>query len=520
MTSAASPNPKPVAAATRRGGSITIAAQAVQTVLGIFTGAYLARLLTPDAFGLFAIAMVPFGLLATVREFGLTAAIVRANTLSPHDLSGLFWLSLRYGAYLAAAMLLLTPPLVWFYGEPWLWLALPALANVLLLQAVGIVPLGLLRRQMRFGWIVAAEVTAFVTAAAVALTMAWYGAGAWALVMQIVLQQAGVAALVGGVALVQGWRPGSFVTATPAAQLREHVTFGREATLSRLVLNFGRAFDFAAIGRAYGAASLGLYERAFVWAQFPSRQIQTPLVYVAVSGLSGIVRRIEKAEAAGDVAKQRDAAADYRRSAGLGLGILLALVFPAQVILIVEAPAVVRVLLGEQWIAASSLLVILSAALAFQNLGRCVKWIYLAEGRTRQQLRSSLVETPVLIVGICCGLPFGVEGVAWAVLVASILIGPGSMAYCVWGGRLAAKDVLWAVARPAVAAVMAGAACVASDRFLRLPDSVTFDEAFVRLVIQSVLFSAVYAAILLGSRGGRAMAVALLPSGLARRFAA
>ena len=504
----------------KRGGAVTLAAQIVHVVMGVGVGVLLARLLLPEDFGLFAIAWVPFGVVATLREFGLSASIVRAADVSHRELGGLFWLGMRYGALLAGALLLLTPPLAWFYGEPWLWGALPVLAGGLFLQSVGVVPLGLLRRRMRFGTVVAAELLAYCGAGAAAVALAWGGAGAWALVLQIIFQQVGVAALVllFAVALA-GWRIAGPRSSAPAGELGDFVKFGWQATASRVVLNFGRLFDFFALGRVAGPAALGFYERAFTWANFPNRQVQTPLVYVAVSGLSEGHRRLERADASGDAAWAKRALADYRRAAGLGLGLLLAVVFPAQMLLIVEAPAVVRVLLGEKWLPAAPLLMILSASFVFQTIGRSVKWIYLAEGRAGQQLRWSFFETAVVVAGVLCGLPFGAAGVAWAVLATSALVGPGAIAYCLRGSRLDGRAVLLAAARPGAAAGVAGIVIVATGRLLPLEAStLTLVGALARCLVQGVIFTAVYAALLLATRGGRDMLAAVLPDGVLRRL--
>ncbi len=290
-------------------------------------------------------------------------------------------------------------------------------------------------------------------------------------------------------------------------------------------MNVGRAFDIAALGRVGELAPVGLYERASKSAQFTGKQVQTPLVYVAVSGLSGKVRRIEHAETAGDASAGEAASKDYRHAAGLGLSVLLAAVFPAHVLLMVEATPVVRVLLGDQWLEAAPLLVLLSAAMGFQAIGRCVKWIYLAEGRTSQQLRWSYVETAVLVAFILVGLPFETIGVAWALLLASAVTGPGALVACVRGGRLIGRDVLRAVERPALAALLAGVATMASGAVLPLAAGMTFEGALVRLGVQACVFTFVYAGLLLATRGGRGMVLAvvpvrLLPSSLARWLSA
>src|SRR3546814_13728296 len=69
----------------------------------------------------------------------------------------------------------------------------------------------LLRRQMRFGTIALLETSAELTAAAIAIALAWHGAGYWALVVQRLLA---AALMLLGSWLLCAWRPGLTITTT------------------------------------------------------------------------------------------------------------------------------------------------------------------------------------------------------------------------------------------------------------------------------------------------------------------
>ena len=494
----------------KRGGAITLAAQVLQIVLGIGGGATLARLLDPSDFGLYAAAVVALVPITTLREFGLSAAIARAPSISPAQMTGLFWLGMRYGGYLAIALLGLAPIAAWFYNEPWLLRALPAMAAAVFVQSIGAVPIGLLRRQMRFGFLVIAEVSANVAAISVAILLAVAGAGAWALIGQSITQLVSVAVIASIFAAgVGGWRAGWRVSASSREELRDFVRFGWQATTSRVVLNVGRYYDYAVLGRFAGSAPLGLYERANQWANFPARQVMAPLVYVAVSGLSDAYRRFEANPDDPEPLRL------YRKKSRTAIGLLLAAVYPALFGLMVEAPTAVRVLLGEKWLEASPLLVLLAAAGVFVALGRTTKWIYLAEGRTGQQLTWSFVETGLIVVGVTAGLIVGdatPEGVAWGFLAGTGIGGLGSVANCLRGGALRGRDAWQPAAAAALAATIAAAVCLVAGSILPLPEGTqTMAGALKRGIIEGTLFLSAYAAATLATPWGRGLIRSVLP---------
>lgn len=383
-----------------RGGAVTIAAQLIKVVAQLGVTAILARLLRPEAFGLIAMVAVIVAFLEMFKDFGLSAATVQRENLTQEDVSALFWVNVALGVIAALLMLPLAPLLAWFYREP-------ALVDVTLWLAIGFVlsglstqHLALLRRQMRFTALAMVLMWSEIIGMAAAVAAAYAGAGYWALVVQ---------RLVWALCLAVGawtfcrWRPGR-----PAGlrQVRDLLRFGGHVTGSNLVGTFVRNLDQMLIGWYWGAAPLGLYERAYKILIVPINNFNGPLFSVAMPALSRLA----------------DQPARYRR-AYLGTVEKLNMVaMPCAALLIAVPGDVVRVILGPHWLGATPIVAWLGVAALYYPIGYTVSWLFMTQDRTAEMLRWGLVGSALNAAFIIGGLPFGPVGVAASLAVGGLVV--------------------------------------------------------------------------------------------------
>ena len=86
------------------------------------------------------------------------------------------------GLALTLVTVALAPVLAWFYLEPRLKNITFLVSLTFLIGGLRVQHDALLRRQMRFESLAIRDVTSYALAVPVAITMAWRGAGYWALV--------------------------------------------------------------------------------------------------------------------------------------------------------------------------------------------------------------------------------------------------------------------------------------------------------------------------------------------------
>lgn len=389
-----------VAERSIRGGVITIAAQLIKVVAQFGATAILARLLRPEAFGLVAMVAVIIAFLEMFKDFGLSAATVQRETLTHDDVSALFWVNVGLGLLAAALMLPLAPLLARFYREP-------ALVGVTLWLAIGFVlsgfstqHLALLRRQMQFTTLAMVLMWSEVIGMTAAVIAAYAGAGYWALVLQRMIWALSLAL---GAWTFCPWRPGR-----PASlrQVRDLLRFGGHVTGSNLVNTFASNLDQILIGWYWGASPLGLYERAYKILIVPINNLNAPLFSVAMPALSRLA----------------DQPARYRR-AYLGTVEKLNMVaMPCAALLIAVPGDFVRVLLGQQWLAAAPILGWLGVAALYQPIGYTCSWLFMTQNRTAEMFRWGLIGSALNAAFVAGGLFYGPIGVAASIAIGGLTI--------------------------------------------------------------------------------------------------
>lgn len=466
-----------------RGGIAVTVSAAVQTLVGFATLIALTRIIQPAEFGVYAMAATLLGFIATIRDFGLSASIVEADQLDEAAANAVFWLNAKLTVMLCLGLAALAPLATRFFHQSRIAPILLLLSAGLLINGVTLPLAGMLRRQMSFGRIALIEAAAVVVGSCVALLFAWRIAGAWVLTIQqltIYLVQAI------GIWIFCRWRPRFAARDASSAGTR---TFGRQLTGSRIVAYVGDTFDQFIIGRMFSAASLGLYQKAEQWAALPFQQLFVPLTNVVVASFT-------RARA------QPDVLARFLRRTLLAI---FAVIFPIAAFALIDARELILLLMGNNWLDATALFRALVAAGVLSVPTQVSRWIYLAEGRTRQQLRWTLLATPVQIIGVLIGLHWGTAGIAAGYAIAMGLLAAPAMLVCLRGSTLIMADMLQPACWPLVASIIAAAATLALHVIVS------------NIAAEAIVFAVIYAGCWLATKPARQDAMKLIAMLLRRR---
>ena len=473
---------------TRRSASsgiYAISGRVLQIIMRVGSVVVLARLLTPEDFGVRGLALPITILLHGVLNLGLHIAALQREDLDHEGLSRLFWFSSWVNLLLVGGMALLGPLMASFYGDPRVTGVTITWAAALYLMNVGAFHETLLKRQMRFGTLVSIHTLSMAFGIVVAIVAAALGAGYWALVYDI-LAMSLVRAI--GVWMLCGWRPSRPRRMSIAEDFGtgSMLTYGKGLTGFRFVSWLGAQLDRVLVGLLGGAAILGLYDNSRRWAWLPFLELHQSLSDVAVASFSRVQRE----------------PTEYRRIVRGGLASILALVMPATAFILVEAREVVLVLFGSQWIESVPYVQLMSVAALAGGLNRLNQWIYNSLGETARQFRWSVFQTLVTVVALLIGVPWGPMGVAIGFTAAVVLLTYPSVVYCLRTAPLTPADFFGAAARPAAASFLASAVTFAAARLALTGIGLAF--AFT---IEVALFGGVYVLAWILLPGGRAAAV-------------
>ncbi|HEX9629510.1 MAG TPA: lipopolysaccharide biosynthesis protein [Pyrinomonadaceae bacterium] len=383
-----------------RGGAVTLVAQVCKFLLSTVAMILLARLLSPQDYGLIGMAVVVTGFVATFKDMGLSSATIQREEISTEQISTLFWINLGLSVLVALLTAAIAPIVAWFYGDSRLTLITIGLAVGFVFGGLAIQHSALLKRQMRFTALATIDITALLFGLGAAIIVACNGGRYWALVANQLVQGLTYAA---GIWLVSGWRPGR-----PARHsgVRSMLGFGRNLTGFSIINYFARNLDNMLIGRFWGSRSLGLYSRAYQLLLFPIDQINSPIAAVAIPALSRL----------------NDSPERYRQAYLRILQKVAIVTMPGMAFLIVCSDWIVRLALGPQWIEAGRIFALLGIAGMVQPIANTTGWLFISQGRTHHMFQWGLIGCSIIIVSIIAGLPWGAMGVAASYSIVFLLV--------------------------------------------------------------------------------------------------
>ena len=371
-----------------------------QALLSLAIAMTLARLLTPEDFGLLAIALVFLALADTAGRHGLGTALVQRHELTERHVATAFTFALAIALLLAAALWLLAPALCRLIGEPDAAPVLRTLSLAAALAGAGLVSEHLLRRRLRFrALMMAAILSQVIGNGLVAIGLALLDGGVWALVWGVVVRKA-VFTL--AVIAFEPVRPRLLAGRRETADLlRTGVGFSATAVF-RFLAN--RGLDVA-IAHTLGATALGLHTRAAALAVVSAR-LGPVLTEVLMPAMARSQHRVGRLRAV--------------HRAGIEMLSLSAL--PASLAIAVCAPEIVAVLLGARWEGAVPALRILALAGVLQAFHALHVSVIRAMGAVYRETWRRAVFFVLLMTGAWFGSRWGLAGVAAASVVAWVVL--------------------------------------------------------------------------------------------------
>ena len=449
-----------------RGALLAVALQWSLRLVGLVSVFILARLLTPEDFGVAGLAMATVALVEIFSVIGLRQALLRIPAPDRSHLDTAWTIQLLLFGALAVLLVALAPLAAAFYGEPALAAVIAVLASRFLF--LGIVNIGIVQfdRELDFGrdlrMRIGARLISFAATIAAALALRSY----WALVIGLVLQSALFAAA-------------SYF----AHPYRPRWSLARRAELlgvsGWMFLQFAaQIFHFQVerlvIGRFGGMHLLGLYSVSKDLSSIFTQEIATALNRVTFVTTARSGRSL--AEAPERVALMLGAYAMIAAPLGLGLA--------------AAADTIVAVLLGAQWLAAAPLLQWVAPASAFYAVYKLIASSLQAAGLERRAALMTLagaVAAAAAVTGTALAGGGAVAIALTALAVATVLLAAGTLVIA----RVAGVAVLG----PAAAVARPFAAAAAMLVLVRLagPDS---GIAALDLALEVTLGAGVYAAAL------------------------
>ena len=375
------------------------ASVAFSQLVRVLTTAVLARLLTPEVFGLVAMAHVAIQLISVVREVGVGAAYIQRQDRGPEDAAAAanttFLMSLAVNVLLFVLAWFAAPLIVRFFETGGLLAVLRAMFLLFLIDAFDTTPSMILQKRLQFDKTALAEIVASCVNTAVAISLAAAGYGVWSLVAGQLSSRLARTCLV---FVLSGFRPRLQFDHTIARQL---FAYGRYLWAFAVLSAVGGSLDRLILGRWLGAASLGVYSMAYNLSNLPATHISRLVNQITFPSFARV---------------QRDHAA-LRGALHKTIRHVTMLSVPLAFGMLAVAHDLILTVYGEKWRTAIPIVEVL----AFYGLSLSVSSItgpiLKAIGKPQILLYSSLLHHALLVVLLLALVRHGAVAIAYAVLI-------------------------------------------------------------------------------------------------------
>jgi len=267
---------------TVKGVAWTSLNQMVSLGFGFVIGVILARLLSPDDYGLLAMIGVFNAIAMVFLDSGFGNALIRKPDLTEDDNTTAFCFNILAGVILFGLIWLVSPWVASFYDKPILSSLLRAEGLMLIIISFRIVQNTQLMRALNFKALMVINLTSQFIAGIIAIIAAYRGWGVWSLVIQHI-----IGGVVGIVLfwIISPWRPRGKWSRRSFGYLWR---YGSKLLLSGLLNTiYGNIYPII-IGKFYSATELGHYTQAKQYARLPSTTLTGVLQQVTFPVLSKI----------------------------------------------------------------------------------------------------------------------------------------------------------------------------------------------------------------------------------------
>ncbi len=359
----------------------------------------LAHFLSPEDYGLSAIAMpiISFGMM--LAQSGLGTSLVRADKNEVKAWHSCFWISIGFGLILTAIVAAASPLVGILANDARMGPILAALAFTIAVQTASVIPSAALQQNCRYGTTATIEIISLVTGICVAILCAIDGLGVWSLIWQ---QLSSCLARTILTTVASPYRCRAVFCISSA---KSHLIFGWHILGANMALFVGRSIESIFIGRLLGPSALGIYSMAYQLAKIPFLLVGGPIQYVIYPHITDIKHNPDKLNSL------------FLLTTRLVASILI----PSVGLAIFASETIFNFMLPEAWSHAATIFKIIAPAATLQALVGVTNTFLMGIGRTEIQIRLAAQSALIGLVGVLLSAWYGLTAMSITYSIFSIV---------------------------------------------------------------------------------------------------
>lgn len=304
---------------------------------------FLARLLSPEDFGLVAMVTIIVGFISYLSEPGIINYIVKNEYDSKVVEDTAFWLGLILGIGVYLLVYVLSPVIAWFFSEAELTNLTRILSLSIIFNSFGFVSIAIRQKELDYMAVAIIRIVSILLSGVIAIYAAFNELGAYA----IAFYWLALSIFTGfGSFVLLGWRPGYSFDRQIAINM---LVFGKSMIVMNILNSLSENLDKIIIGKFVGSMQLGIYSMAYRISKYPLEKFRL----VVFNILLPVYSRVQG---------QKEKIATVWGSATIFISLLF---FSFSLFLYYTSGFWIRLLLGEQWSDCESIVKIISFFIFF-----------------------------------------------------------------------------------------------------------------------------------------------------------
>ena len=362
----------------------------------------LARYLYASDFGLVAIIMVVIGFSQMFVDFGVSSAIIHKQDITKEQLSTLYWFNILSSIFVFIIIVLLSPYIALFYHEELLTNLIILTSTTIVIQSFGKQFFVLFEKELQFNILAKIDIIAALSSLVLAICLAIGGFGVYSLIYPLILRMS----LKSFLLVLNGLKYHKPQLYFNISEVKEFIIFGMYQMGSGIINYFNSQFDVIIIGKIFGNETLGLYSVAKQLVMRPAQIINPIVTRVTFPAMSKIQN---------DTLKLKEV---YLKT----IYYLSSVNFPIYVLMIILAPEIITIFLGEKWLQVTTVFQILSIYALLRSTGNPIGSLVLAKGKPQYEMYWNIGLFFIIPITIYISSFYGIIGVAWGWVILMLLL--------------------------------------------------------------------------------------------------
>ncbi len=365
--------------------------------IGFVISIVLARLLSPEEYGLIGLINIFIAIFNVILDSGLSTALIRKDGVTESDYCTVFYTNIVLSFVLTFSLYISAPLIGQFFDRPELVPYIHVMSFILVINALSLTQQVRLTKNIDFKTQTKISLVSHVLSGVIGIIMAYMGYGVWALVAQLMCARTISTLLLWAFnkwipKLIFSWK-----------SFKELFNFSWKLLVAQIISTLWSQIYQATIGKFYAPATLGQYTRARQYGALASQTIGDVVLKVSLPVMSSIQNDDERLLHA----FQRLLKTSMLLSSILLIGMSA------------SAKSFIYVLIGEKWLPCVPMMQIMCFSLMIYPLHQLNINMLTVQGRSDIQLILQIIKCILAIGPILLGVYVGIY---W-MLIGSVLNG-------------------------------------------------------------------------------------------------